>query len=58
MRPLAAHSHLGLGTLYIKIGRLEQARAEISTAIDLYRAMQMTFWLLQAEAALARVEGR
>jgi tetratricopeptide (TPR) repeat protein len=45
MRPLAAHCHLGLGTLYTKIGRLEHARAEISTAIDLYRAMQMTFWL-------------
>jgi predicted ATPase/class 3 adenylate cyclase len=58
MRPLAAHCHLGLGTLYAKIGRLEQARAELSTAIDLYRAMQMTFWLPQAEAALTRVEGQ
>jgi tetratricopeptide (TPR) repeat protein len=57
MRPLAAHCHLGLGTLYAKIGRLEHARAELSTAIDLYRAMAMTFWLPQAEAALARVEG-
>jgi tetratricopeptide (TPR) repeat protein len=58
MRPLAAHCHLGLGTLYTKIGRLEQARAELSTAIDLYRAMAMTFWLPQAEAALAQVEGQ
>jgi tetratricopeptide (TPR) repeat protein len=58
MRPLQAHSHLGLGTLYVKIGRLEHARTELSTAIDLYRAMEMTFWLPQAEAALARVEGR
>jgi Flp pilus assembly protein TadD len=58
MRPLAAHCHLGLGTLYAKIGRLEHARAELSTAIDLYRAMEMTFWLPQAEAALARVEGQ
>jgi tetratricopeptide (TPR) repeat protein len=33
MRPLAAHCHRGLGTLYAKIGRLEQARAELSTAI-------------------------
>jgi tetratricopeptide (TPR) repeat protein len=57
MRPPAAHCHLGLGTLYAKIGRLEHARAELSTAIDLYRAMAMTFWLPQAEAALARVEG-
>jgi tetratricopeptide (TPR) repeat protein len=58
MRPLQAHCHLGLGTLYVKIGRLEHARTELSTAIDLYRAMEMTFWLPQAEAALARVEGR
>jgi class 3 adenylate cyclase/tetratricopeptide (TPR) repeat protein len=58
MRPLQAQCHRGLGTLYAEIGRLEQARAELSTAIDLYRAMDMTFWLPQAEAALARVEGR
>jgi class 3 adenylate cyclase/tetratricopeptide (TPR) repeat protein len=58
MRPLQAHCHLGLGTLYAKIGRTEQARAELSTAIDLYRAMAMTFWLPQAEAALAQVERR
>ena len=57
MRPLQAHCHLGLGTLYAKIGRREQARAELSTAIALYRAMDMTFWLPQAEAALAQVEG-
>jgi tetratricopeptide (TPR) repeat protein len=55
MRPLQAHCHRGLGTLYTKIGRLEQARAELSTAIDLYRAMAMTFWLPQAEAALPQV---
>jgi tetratricopeptide (TPR) repeat protein len=55
MRPLQAHCHRGLGTLYAKIGRLEQARAELSTAIDLYRAMDMTFWLPQTEAALAQV---
>ncbi len=36
----------------------EQARAALTTAIDLYRAMDMTFWLPQAEAAQAQVEGR
>jgi tetratricopeptide (TPR) repeat protein len=55
MRPLQAHCHLGLGTLYLKTDRPEQARAELTTAIDLYRAMDMTFWLPQAEAALAQV---
>jgi tetratricopeptide (TPR) repeat protein len=58
MRPLVAHCHLGLGTLYLKRGRFEQARAERSTAIDLYRAMDMTFWLPQAEAAPAQPEER
>ena len=55
MRALQAHCHLGLGTLYLKLGRAEQARAALSTAIALYRAMEMTFWLPQAEAALAQV---
>jgi tetratricopeptide (TPR) repeat protein len=57
MRPLQAHCHLGLGTLYAKIGQLELARAALSAAIALYRAMAMTFWLPEAEAMLAQVEG-
>ena len=57
MRPLQAHCHLGLGTLYSTTGQQEQARMELSAAIALYRAMDMTFWLPQAEAALAQVEG-
>jgi tetratricopeptide (TPR) repeat protein len=56
MRPLVAHCHRGLGTLYAQTGQQEQARAELSTAIAMYRAMEMTFWLPQAEAALAQVE--
>jgi tetratricopeptide (TPR) repeat protein len=55
MRPLQAHCHLGLGSLYATIGQREQARAALTTAIDLYRAMDMTFWLPQAEAVLAQV---
>jgi class 3 adenylate cyclase/tetratricopeptide (TPR) repeat protein len=56
MRPLVAHCHLGLGRLYGQTGRGEPACAELSVAITLYRAMDMTFWLTQAEAALANVE--
>ena len=58
MRPLQAHCHRGLGMLYTAIGQREQAHAELSTAIALYRAMDMTFWLPETEAALAQVEGR
>jgi tetratricopeptide (TPR) repeat protein len=56
MRPLQAHCHLGLGTLYAQIGQAEHARSELAMAIALYRAMEMIFWLPQAEAALAQVE--
>ena len=58
MSPLEAHCHLGLGTLSTKMGQRAQARAELSAAIELYRAMDMKFWLPQAEAALAGGEGR
>jgi class 3 adenylate cyclase/DNA-binding winged helix-turn-helix (wHTH) protein/tetratricopeptide (TPR) repeat protein len=55
MRPLQAHCHRGLGTLYATTGRREQARVALAAAINLYRSMEMTFWLPQAEAALAQV---
>jgi tetratricopeptide (TPR) repeat protein len=58
MRPLVAHCHHGLGTLYATTGQREQARTELSTAIELYRTTDMTFWLPQAEAVLAQVEGQ
>ena len=57
MRPLVAHCHLGLGTLYAQFGRSEQTCAQLSTAITLYRAMNMTFWLPRAEGALAQAVG-
>ena len=58
MRPLLAHCHRGLGMLCAATGQREPARAALAAAIALYRAMAMTFWLPQAEAALAQVEGQ
>jgi tetratricopeptide (TPR) repeat protein len=55
MRPLQAHCHRGLGALYVATGQREQAHTALATAIEMYRAMEMTFWLPQAEAALAQV---
>ncbi len=55
MRPLQAHCHLGLGTLYATTGQRQQARVELSTATEMYRAMTMTLWRSQAEAALAQI---
>ena len=58
MRPLVAHCHRGLGTLYARRGQWEQARTELGAALDLYQAMAMTFWLPQVEAVLAQAEER
>jgi class 3 adenylate cyclase/tetratricopeptide (TPR) repeat protein len=58
MRPLQAHCHRDLGMMHAATGQREQARTALSTAIQMYRAMEMTFWLPGAEAALAQVEGR
>ena len=38
MRPLVAHCHRGLGTLYAATGQREQARTALSAAVDLYQA--------------------
>jgi hypothetical protein len=54
MRPLQAHGYLGLGTLYATTDQRQQARAALPTATEMYRAMAMTLWLSQAEAALAQ----
>jgi tetratricopeptide (TPR) repeat protein len=56
MRPLAAHCHHGLGRLYATTGQREQARAELSTALDMYRTLEMTFWFPETEAVLAQVD--
>jgi DNA-binding winged helix-turn-helix (wHTH) protein/tetratricopeptide (TPR) repeat protein len=58
MRPLQAHCHRGLGILYAQTGQAEQACVALSAAITLYRAMDMTFWLPETEAARAQAEGR
>ena len=55
MRPLQAHCHRGLVMLYAA-GPAEQAHAALTTASEMYRAMDMTFWLSQVEATLAQVD--
>jgi tetratricopeptide (TPR) repeat protein len=51
MRPLIAHCHLGLGTLYRRAGKREQAQEYLTIATTMYREMGMTYWLEQAEVA-------
>jgi tetratricopeptide (TPR) repeat protein len=52
MRPLVAHCHLGLGKLFRRTGKREQAREHLTTATTMYREMGMTYWLEQAEVEL------
>lgn len=54
------HERLGEVFLPAVVSRAQLAwcRAELDTAIKLYRVMQMTFWLPETEAALAHVEGQ
>jgi tetratricopeptide (TPR) repeat protein len=49
MRPLTAHCHLGLGKLYHRTGKHEQAREHLTTATTMYREMGMTYWLEKSE---------
>jgi tetratricopeptide (TPR) repeat protein len=55
MRPLVAHCHLGLGKLYRQTGKREQAHEPVTTAITMYREMNMQFWLQRAEAEMRQL---
>ena len=55
-RPIQAHCHLGLGKLYRRVGRPDEARVELATAVAMLREMGMTFWLPEAESELAQVD--
>jgi hypothetical protein len=52
MRPLVAHCHLGLGKLYRRTDKREQAQVHLTTAATMYREMGMTYWLEKAEAEM------
>jgi len=55
MRPLVAHCHLGLGKLYWRTGKRQEAQEHLSTATTMYRDMDMRFWREQADAELAEL---
>jgi len=52
MRLLVAHCHLGLGKLYRRTGKRDEAQKHLTTATTMYREMDMTYWLEQAEAEM------
>jgi hypothetical protein len=47
MRPLIAHCHLGLGKLYRRTSAIAKS---LTTAIAMYREMDMRIWLEKAKA--------
>jgi tetratricopeptide (TPR) repeat protein len=49
MRPLQAHCHGGLGRLHRRRGDAASAAVATAAARELYRAMDMTYWLHQTE---------
>jgi class 3 adenylate cyclase/tetratricopeptide (TPR) repeat protein len=53
MQPELAHSHHELGMFLARSGRREEALQHLTLALALYRAMDMDFFLRQAEIALA-----
>jgi tetratricopeptide (TPR) repeat protein len=57
MRPLVAHCHLGLGKLFQRTGQREQAHEHFTIATTMYREMDMTYWLEQAEAETRELAG-
>jgi tetratricopeptide (TPR) repeat protein len=52
MSPLVAHCHLGLGRLYRRTGEGGQAQEHLTKARAMYVAMDMRFWLEQAQPEL------
>ena len=44
MRPLVAHCHLGLGRLYGRKKKRQEADEHVARAVAMYRDMGMRFW--------------
>jgi hypothetical protein len=57
LRPLAERCRLGLGRLYARIGRADDARAALTSAAEAFRAMGMDSDLATAERDLAELGG-
>ncbi|MGI9570616.1 MAG: tetratricopeptide repeat protein, partial [Desulfobulbia bacterium] len=55
MRPLLAHCYLELGKLSSRL-RNDEARSHIQKAVDLYRSLDMQFWLPEAEEILLNTD--
>jgi hypothetical protein len=52
MRPLVARCQLGVGSLWLSVGRRASAREHLERAAATFGELDMPCWLAQAEAAL------
>ena len=52
LRPLTARCHLGLGSLYRRAGKDQDAHAQLVAAAALFRKMQMPLWIDRVDAEL------
>jgi hypothetical protein len=49
---LVAHCHLGLGKLYRRTDKREQAEEHLAVATTMYRETGMTYWMEKAAAEM------
>jgi tetratricopeptide (TPR) repeat protein len=56
MQPLKAHCHFGLSQVSRGMGAAAQSNSELSVAVNLYRSMEMTFWLALGEEGLKTLQ--
>jgi class 3 adenylate cyclase/tetratricopeptide (TPR) repeat protein len=52
LRPLLAHCNVGLGKLYRRAGKREDAKRHLANGVAMMREMEMGLWLERAEAEL------
>jgi len=45
MRPLIAHCHAGLKSVYLSVGKEKEAILAGKRALEIYKSLGMTYWL-------------
>ena len=54
LRPLLARCHLGLGKACLRTDDPASARRHLTAALDMFRAMQMRYWIENVTAEMAK----
>jgi len=52
MQPLIAHGHLGLGKLFVRAGKRQQAAEQLALATSMYRDLGMSAWVERLQQLL------